>query len=167
MAGYTVLKFNTDCDCYSIAKSHPTLQSMDYSMPDSSVLHYLPEIAQIHVQQIVIFDIKKVAWRRAWQPITVFLPGESPWTEEPGSYGPWGCKESDMTQWLTHTHEEIKFRDCFTISNITSDSMMKINIPWHIHWSPFLKHELGMKAEDVSLNFFIFCLRESLKIDCS
>ena len=23
-------------------------------------------------------------WRRAWQPTPVFLPGESPWTEEPG-----------------------------------------------------------------------------------
>ena len=22
-------------------------------------------------------------WRRAWQPTTVLLPGESPWTEEP------------------------------------------------------------------------------------
>ena len=22
--------------------------------------------------------------RRAWQPTSVFLPGESPWTEEPG-----------------------------------------------------------------------------------
>ena len=26
----------------------------------------------------------KIPWRRAWQPIPVFLPGESPWTEEPG-----------------------------------------------------------------------------------
>ena len=24
-------------------------------------------------------------WERAWQPTPVFLPGESPWTEEPGS----------------------------------------------------------------------------------
>jgi len=23
-------------------------------------------------------------WRRAWQPTPVLLPGESPWTEEPG-----------------------------------------------------------------------------------
>jgi len=23
-------------------------------------------------------------WRRAWPPTPVFLPGESPWTEEPG-----------------------------------------------------------------------------------
>ena len=26
----------------------------------------------------------KIAWRRAWQPTPVFLPGETPWTEEPG-----------------------------------------------------------------------------------
>ena len=28
--------------------------------------------------------IGKVPWRRAWQPTPVFLPGESPWTEEVG-----------------------------------------------------------------------------------
>ena len=27
-----------------------------------------------------------------------------PWTEEPGGYSPWGRKESDMTERLTHTH---------------------------------------------------------------
>ena len=27
---------------------------------------------------------QKIPWRRAWQPTPVFLPGESPWTEEPG-----------------------------------------------------------------------------------
>ena len=26
----------------------------------------------------------KIPWRRAWQPTPVFLPGESPWAEEPG-----------------------------------------------------------------------------------
>ena len=26
----------------------------------------------------------KIPWRRAWQPTPVFLPGESPWTGEPG-----------------------------------------------------------------------------------
>ena len=26
----------------------------------------------------------KFPWRRKWQPPPVFLPGESPWTEEPG-----------------------------------------------------------------------------------
>ena len=27
----------------------------------------------------------KIPWRRKWQPTPVILPGESPWTEEPGS----------------------------------------------------------------------------------
>ena len=28
--------------------------------------------------------VGKIPWRRAWQPTLVFLPGESPWTDEPG-----------------------------------------------------------------------------------
>ena len=40
-------------------------------------------------------------WRRAWQPTLVFLPGESPRTEEPGDYSLWDCKESDMTDDLS------------------------------------------------------------------
>ena len=28
--------------------------------------------------------VRKIPWRRAWQPTPVFLPGESPRTEEPG-----------------------------------------------------------------------------------
>ena len=28
--------------------------------------------------------IGKIPWKRAWQPTPVFLPGESPWAEEPG-----------------------------------------------------------------------------------
>ena len=28
--------------------------------------------------------VGKISWGRAWQPAPVFLPGESPWTEEPG-----------------------------------------------------------------------------------
>ena len=31
-----------------------------------------------------------------------------PWTEEPGRlYSPWGRKESDMTEQLTHTHTQV------------------------------------------------------------
>ena len=42
--------------------------------------------------------IGKIPSRRAWQPTPVFLPRESPWTERPAGYSPWGCKESDMTE---------------------------------------------------------------------
>ena len=42
--------------------------------------------------------VRKIPWRRAWQPSPVFLAGESPWTERLGGYTPWGRKESDMTE---------------------------------------------------------------------
>ena len=39
--------------------------------------------------------VGKIPLRRAWQPTPVFLPGESPWMEEPDGHSPWGCKESE------------------------------------------------------------------------
>ena len=38
--------------------------------------------------------VRKMPWRREWLPIPVFLLGESPQTEEPVAYSPWGLKES-------------------------------------------------------------------------
>ena len=42
--------------------------------------------------------VLKIPWRRAWQPTPVFLPGEFPWTEEPGRLQLTGSKELDTTQ---------------------------------------------------------------------
>ena len=43
----------------------------------------------------------KIPWRRKWQPFPVFLPGEFHGQRSLVGYSPWGCKESDRTQWLT------------------------------------------------------------------
>ena len=48
--------------------------------------------------------VRKIPWRRAWQPIPVFLPGESYGQRSLAGGNPWGCKESDTTKQLTHTH---------------------------------------------------------------
>ena len=40
-------------------------------------------------------------WRRAWQPIPVFLPGESRGQRSLVGYSPWGRKELDTTERLT------------------------------------------------------------------
>ena len=42
----------------------------------------------------------KIPWRRAWQPTPVFLPGESPWTEEPGGLQTMGSQRVGH-DWLT------------------------------------------------------------------
>ena len=42
-------------------------------------------------------------WRRKWQPTPVFLPGEFHGQKNLAGPSPWGCKESDTTEWLTYT----------------------------------------------------------------
>ena len=44
-----------------------------------------------------------------WQPTPVFLPGEFPWTEEPGGLQSMESKELDMTDQLTQLQHEVPF----------------------------------------------------------
>ena len=49
--------------------------------------------------------VRKIPWRRAWQPTPVFLPGEFHGQRSLVGYSPWGRKESDRTEALsTHMH---------------------------------------------------------------
>ena len=57
----------------------------------------------------------------AWQPTPVFLPGESPWTKDPG--GPWGCKELDMTERLSLSLSKMLAPWKKTMANL--DSILK------------------------------------------
>ena len=40
----------------------------------------------------------KIPWRMRWQPMQVFLPGESHGQRSLTSYSPWSRKELDMTE---------------------------------------------------------------------
>ena len=52
--------------------------------------------------------VRKIPWRRAWQPTPVFLPGKSHRQRSLSGYSPWGCKESDTTEHAcTHTHTHL------------------------------------------------------------
>ena len=37
--------------------------------------------------------VRKIPWRRVWQPTPVFLPGESLWKEEPGELQSMGSQK--------------------------------------------------------------------------
>ena len=46
----------------------------------------------------------KITWGRKWQPTTIFLPGKFHGQSSLVGYSPQGCKESDTTEQLKHTH---------------------------------------------------------------
>ena len=47
--------------------------------------------------------VRKIPWRRAWQPTLVLLPGELHGQRSLAGYSPCGCKELDMAEMTLHT----------------------------------------------------------------
>ena len=48
--------------------------------------------------------VRKIPWRKQWQPTPVFLPGEFHRQRSLAGYSPWGHKESDTTKRLSLSH---------------------------------------------------------------
>ena len=44
--------------------------------------------------------VRKISWRREWQPTPVFLPGEFHGQRSLASDSPWGHKGLDMTEYI-------------------------------------------------------------------
>ena len=65
--------------------------------PGGSVVKNLPEIQEQQEAWFILW-VGKIPWRRAWQPILVFLPGESHGQRSLAGYSPCGHKESDTTE---------------------------------------------------------------------
>ena len=60
---------------------------------------------KVKLQTSIIFDLYleiggKTLWSRKWQLTPVFLSGKSHGWKSLAACGPWGCKESDMTERL-------------------------------------------------------------------
>ena len=47
--------------------------------------------------------VRKIPWRRAWQPTPVFLPGESHGQRSLVGNSPWDHKEPDTMEAIEHT----------------------------------------------------------------
>ena len=52
------------------------------------------------IQEILVGSLgQEDALEEAWQPIPIFLPGKFHGQKNLAGYSPWGCKESNMTEW--------------------------------------------------------------------
>ena len=45
--------------------------------------------------------VRKIPWRRKWQPTVVFLLGQSHGQKDLADYSLWSCKELDTTEWVS------------------------------------------------------------------
>ena len=65
--------------------------------------HNNPHVREAYIGVSNFALLHTLQWKRKWQPTPVFFPEESRGQRSLAGYSPWGCKESDMTEWLTHT----------------------------------------------------------------
>ena len=67
-------------------------------LPVGTVVKNLPANTRDARHSVSVSWVRKIPWRRAWQPTLVFLPGESHVQRRLLGHSPWACKESDMTE---------------------------------------------------------------------
>ena len=102
-------------------------------------------------------------WRREWQPTPVFLPEESQGHGNLVGYSPCGCKESDMTARLTHTHSGHSIHAvvcccccCCCVASVVSDSVRP-----HRRQPTRLRHPWDSpgKNNGVGCHFLLQCMK--------
>ena len=75
--------------------------------------------------------VRKIAWRRAWQPTPVFLPGESHGERSLAGYSPRGHKESDTTARLsTHARMMYQWEQCCVNQDTCHQNQPKNTQKW-------------------------------------
>ena len=62
------------------------------------------------------FSVQGLKWRREWLLTPIFLPGGSHAWRSLAGYSPWGHKESDTIEQLTHTQGSVGLNRGFFIS---------------------------------------------------
>ena len=73
-------------------------------MLDKCVLYKASLVAQLIKNLPAMWEtwVRSLGWEAPLLPTPVFWPGEFH-----GLYSPWGCKELDMTEQLSHTHTHV------------------------------------------------------------
>ena len=86
----------------------PSLKDFEYNwaskLCSASLVAQLVKNLSAMQETPVWFLSREDPWRREWLPTPVFLPGEFQGQNSLVGYCPWGSKESDTTEWLTHTY---------------------------------------------------------------
>ena len=118
--------------------------------------------------------VKKMPWKREWQPTTVFLSGESQWTEEPGgiqSMGSqrvrhdWATKHNTTQTFRAHWWLR-QYRICLQCKRPGFDPWVR-KIPWRREWQAtpvFLPG--GSRGQSSLVHYSLWGCKQSDTTEC-
>ena len=90
--------------------------------------------------------VGKIPWRRAWQPTSIFLPGEFHGQKSLVAYSPWCHKQLDMTEAAEHAHIVILWKqgyfngDVIKIWWLVNLAKKSVSLTWRGAWVAPGKH---------------------------
>ena len=93
--------------------------------------------------------VGKISWRRAWQPTSVFLPGESPWTEEPGRLQSIGSQRVGHDWATKHSTAQRRLKTGVRNNSLSLPDCMSLDtylmpLDWDLyHWFSWFLTPLG------------------------
>ena len=92
--------------------------------------------------------VRKILWRRKWQPTPILLPGKFHGRRSIVGYSPWGCKESDTTERLHFSTREA----CFYFTPAPSGTLCPLMpLQSHpAHLCPFTLHTALWRVSSAS-----------------
>ena len=96
--------------------------------------------------------VRKIPWRRKWQPTSGFSPGKSHGQRSLPGYSSWGYKESDTTEWL-HFYFSLSFH----MSNIIWEIIfLRRNIieKWYFLRNLYARQEATVRTRHGTTDWF-------------
>ena len=97
---------------------------------------YLPALQTQETQSFDLW-IRKIPWRRKWQPTPVFLPEKFHGQRSLAGYSPWGHKDSDTTE-CAHT-----LKTMVSTSEVLEKELLILFIHWILNHRC---HELALRS---------------------
>ena len=118
-----VYKVINDTTMYTYVYTYTTLRYV-WSFLVAQIVKNLPAMQETRVDPLV----GKIPWRRQWQSSPIFLPGEFHGQRSLAGYSPWGHKESDATERLTHSATKAAGKTCQEVAPAWADSKQEAEV---------------------------------------
>ena len=100
--------------------------------------------------------VRKIPWRRKWQPTAVFFPGKSHGQRSLAGYSPWGHKELDTTWWINNNWRPSTsqlLRD-HGEGQLEGEQSVRAQVP---QWENWVKESVPTKATSRCVLTFLTC----------
>ena len=104
--------------------------------------------------------VKKIPWRREWQPTSLFLPGESHGQRSLEGYSPCGRQELDMNEMTEYARNDIYCLAYVVRPQFSVDKCISMNIC--LIWISMNMISMNITSIHIDINAYLWIPKQSM-----